>query len=274
MDLKSPLVDWVLLALFLVASVSTMAAQNRSLVRAVRAEALELTAQVESGFAWMGRYVRVLEENDELRRENIALSSQVARTRSIRQQNRELERLLNLRDSSASSLRAARIVTKDIFRRENSLTLDVGRRDSVAEGMPVIHESGIVGTVMLVSEEYARVMPYLNTEFRVSATILPLQAEGIVRWDGERMDRLILDHVVKTEPVKKGQEVVTSGHSDAFPPGRTIGTIDSVRTPPGRSELQIFIRPAVPLHEIRHAFVVLSTPNPRRQALEQQPVGS
>jgi rod shape-determining protein MreC len=88
------------------------------------------------------------------------------------------------------------------------------------------------------------------------------------------MDRLILDHVVKTEPVEKGQQVVTSGHSDAFPPGRTIGTIDSVRTQAGRSELQIFVRPAVPLHEIRHAFVVLSTPNPQRQALEQQPVGS
>lgn len=274
MDLKSPIVDWVLLAVLLVASISTMAAQNRSLVRSVRAEALEITAQVESGFAWMGRYVRVLAENDELRRENIALSSQVARTRSIRQQNRELKRLLNLRDSSSSALRAARIVTKDIFRRENSLTLDVGHRDSVAEGMPVIHESGIVGTVMLVSERYARVMPYLNTEFRVSATILPVQAEGIVRWDGERMDRLILDHVVKTEPVEKGQQVVTSGHSDAFPPGRTIGTIDSVHTQAGRSELQIFVRPAVPLHEIRHAFVVLSPPNPQRQALEQQSVGS
>lgn len=274
MDLKSPFVDWVLLLTLLVASVSTMATQNRAVVRSVQAHTLELTAQVESGFAWMGRYIRVLEENDELRRENIALSSQVARTRSIRQRNEELEQLLSLRDSSAATLRAARIVTKDIFRRENSLTLDVGRRDSVAEGMPVIHESGIVGTVMLVSEDYARVMPYLNTDFRVSATILPLGAEGIVRWDGERMDRLILDHVVKTEPVEKGQRVVTSGHSDAFPSGRTIGTIDSVRTRPGRSELQISLRPAVPLHEIRHAFVVLTTSNPQRQALEDQSVGS
>lgn len=271
MDLKSPVVDWVLLLVLLVVAVATMATQNQPAVRALRAQALEATAQIESGFAWMGRYVRVLEENDELRRENIALSSQVARTRSVRQQNRELERLLNLRDSSSARLRAARVVTKDIFRRENALTLDVGRRDSVKKGMPVIHNGGIVGTVMLVSEEYARVMPYLNTDFRVPATILPLGAEGIVRWDGERMDRLVLDHVVKTEPVQSGQRVVTSGHSGIFPPGRSIGTVDSVQTQPGRSELQIYLRPAVPLQDIRHAFVVLSTPDPERLDLESRP---
>ena len=51
------------------------------------------TAQVESTFAWMGHYLRVLERNDELRRENIRLSSQVARTRAVRQRNDELRRL-------------------------------------------------------------------------------------------------------------------------------------------------------------------------------------
>ncbi|MFO8099821.1 MAG: rod shape-determining protein MreC [Salinibacter sp.] len=274
MDQRSSLVDWGLLAVLLLASVSTMAVQNESLGRAVRAEALELTAQIESTFAWMGRYIRVLEENDELRRENITLSSEVARTRSVRQENEELEQLLRLRDRSSSALRAARIVTKDIFRRENTLTLDVGQRDSVAEGMPVVHESGIVGSVTIVSEKYAQVMPYLNTDFRVAATILPIQADGIVRWDGERMDRLILEHVVKTEPVEEGQRVVTSGHSDAFPPGRAIGTIDSVATQPGRSELQIYLRPAVSLPEIRHAFVVLSPADSQRQALESSSLDS
>jgi rod shape-determining protein MreC len=188
-------------------------------------------------------------------------------------QNRELERLLSLKDTSSARLLAARVVTKDIFRQENFLTLDVGRADGVEEGMPVVHERGIVGTVLLVSEQYARVMPYLNTDFRVPAAILPLGAEGIVRWTGERHDRLLLEHVVKTEPVESGQEVVTSGHSGVFPPGRTIGTVDSVQVRPGRSELLIYLEPAVALHEIGHAFVVLRLPDPKREQLEDRPIG-
>lgn len=273
MELRNQLGDWLLLTILLMVATLTMLTQNQPLMRTLRAQALEATAQIESSLAWMGRYVRVLEENDELRRENIQLSSEVARTRAVRMENQELERLLNLKDTSSAQLLSARIVTKDIFNQENFLTLDVGRSDGVSEGMPVVHEGGIVGTVMLVSERYARVMPFLNTDFRVPGAILPLKAEGMVRWDGERLDRLRLDHIVKTEPVEVGQQVVTSGHSDVFPAGRKIGTVDSVAARAGRSELEIYLDPAVSLHEISHVFVILSSPDPEREELEQRPIG-
>ena len=184
----------------------------------------------------------------------------------------ELERLLRLSDSTDAPLRAARVVTKDIFQKDNFLVLDVGRSDGVAEGMPVVHESGIVGTVVLVNDHYARVMPFLNTDFRVPGTVLPPRAEGIVRWGGENLNRLQLDHVVKTEPVTVGQRVVTSGHSNTFPPGRMVGTVDSVAALPGRTELQIFLRPAVPLYEISHAVVILRPPDPDAETLAEKPV--
>lgn len=264
--------DWTLLVALLLGAGVLMLQYNRPLVRTVRAEVLGLTAQIESSLAWMGRYVRALEQNEELRRENIRLSSQVARTRAVRERNEELERLLNLEDSTAPPLRTARILTKDLFQQNNLLTLDVGRADGVREEMPVIHEQGIVGKVVLVSDHYARVMPFLHTDFRVPAIILPFGAEGIVRWDGERLDQLRLDHIVKTEPVEVGQRVVTSEHSNVFPAGYRIGTIDSVAARPGRSELQIILRPAVSLYEVSHASVLLRTPDPERTALEQRSI--
>lgn len=266
--------DWLLLSALLLVAVGVMVTQNQPLLRTVRAQTMGWTAQVESTFAWMGRYLQALDRNDELRRENIRLSSETARTRSVRQRNKELARLLELTDSSTAPVRAARIVTKDIFQQDNFLTLDVGRADGVTEGMPVVHEEGIVGTVVLVNEDYAQVMPFLNTDFRVPGVIQPLQAEGIVRWDGNRLDRLQLDHIVQTEPVEAGQQVLTSGHSDIFPPGRRIGTVDSVAAPTGRNELQIYLRPAVPLYEISHAVVILRTSDPKREALEQEPIGA
>jgi rod shape-determining protein MreC len=265
--------DWVILAGLLLAALVTMLGLNQPLVQSMRAQAIEVTARVESSFAWMGRYFRALEENDELRRENIRLSSEVARSREVRLRNQELKRMLDMRDSSRARLLSARIVTKDLYRQKNTLTLDVGRADSVKVGMPVLHDQGIVGKVVLVSEHYARVMPFLNTEFRVPAVVQPLRAEGIVRWEGESLNRLLLEHIVKTEPVERGQPVVTSGHSGVFPPGRAIGTVDSVATRPGRNELSIHLTPAVPLYEIKHAFVLLHLPDPERVALDSEEIG-
>jgi rod shape-determining protein MreC len=266
--------DWLLLGALLLVAAGVMVTQNQPLLRTVRAHTLGWTAQVEGTFAWMGRYLQALDRNDQLRRENIRLSSETARTRAVRQRNEELAGLLGLTDSSNAPVRAARIVTKDIFQQDNFLTLDVGRADGVSEGMPVVHENGIVGTVVLVNEDYAQVMPFLNTDFRVPGVIQSLQAEGIVRWDGQQLDRLQLDHIVQTEPVEAGQQVLTSGHSATFPPGRRIGTVDSVAAPPGRNELQIYLRPAVPIYEITHAVVILRTPDPKHESLEQEPVGS
>jgi rod shape-determining protein MreC len=229
-----------------------------------------MTANVESTFAWMGRYFRALEENSELRQHNIQLSSEVARSREARIQNTHLRRMLGLRDSLGYSLRAARVVAKDITRQNNLLTLDVGRADSVAVDMPVVNEQGIIGKVVLVSEHYARVMPYLNTDFRVPAKVIPIEAEGIVRWEGRNSGRLLMEHVIKTEPVKPGQLVVTSGHSGIFPPGRAIGRVDSLARQPGRNELQMYLSPAAPINEVDHVFVILRRPPDEQVALETE----
>jgi len=264
--------DWVLLTVLLSLSLYVMFTQNDPLVRAVRAEAMSMTARVEGTFAWAGRYFRALEENSELRQQNIELSSEVVRSREARIQNAHLRRMLNLRDSLGYSLRAARVIAKDITRQHNLLTLDVGSADSVDVGMPVVNEDGIIGKVVLVSTRYARVMPYLNTDFRVPAKVLPIEAEGIVRWEGRKPDRLLMEHVIKTEPVQPGQLVVTSGHSGIFPPGRAIGRIDSVARQPGRNELQMYLSPAAPMNEVEHAFVILRRPPPEQVALESEAI--
>jgi rod shape-determining protein MreC len=264
--------DWVLLGSLLLASLFVLLTRNDPAVRALRAGALEVTAQVESSFAWAARYFRALEENDELRRQNIQLSSTVARTRAARMRNQELQAMLNLRDTSSLRLQAARIVEKDITKQQNYFTINVGASDSVAAGMAVINEDGILGKVVLTSADYARVMPYLNTDFRVPGVIVPLRAEGIVRWEGQQLNRLLMEHVVKTEPVSAGQSVVTSGHSGVFPAGHAIGTIDSVIVQPGRNELRIHLRPAAPLYKARHAFVVMERPDPERVALQERSV--
>jgi rod shape-determining protein MreC len=257
--------DWaVFLGLLFVACV-VLFTVNQPFNQALRTYGLEVTARVEQQFAWVGRYTRALQENEALRARNIELSGEVARSRDARARNEALEAMLELQTHADTTvadtaLVAARILQKDLTRQQNLLTLDVGQRQGVAPGMPVVTPDGIVGTVLLVGTRFCRVLPFLNTDFRVPGKVEPIGAEGVVRWEGDALNQLSMQHVVKTEPVEVGQRVSTSGHSGVFPPGWPIGTIETVAPQPGQNALIITLRPAVALHTLDHAFVMRVRP--------------
>ncbi len=264
--------DFVLLAVLLIVSLVVLLAQNGPVFRSARALALEATAPVEGTFSWTGRYSRALDENDELRADNIALAAEVARLREARSENDRLRKLIAFRDSVTYDMVPARVVGKDITKQDNLLTIDAGARDSVKVGMAVIDERGIVGKTVLVSEDYSLVMPHQNTNFRVPAKIDLLGRDGVVRWDGLAYDRLLMEYVVKTEPVVRGQLVVTSGFSGTFPAGIPVGKVDSVFAAKGRNDLVIYLEPASSVSTADYVYVLLDQISAERLELEATPL--
>ena len=264
--------DYLLLAVLLIVSLVVLLAQNGPLFRSARALALEATAPVEGVFSRTERYTEALGENDALRDQNIELAAEVARLREARSENARLRKLIAFRDSVDFEMVPARVVGKDITRQDNLLTINVGASDSVRAGMAVIDERGIVGKVVLASESYALVMPHQNTNFTVPAQIDLLNRDGVVRWDGTSYDRLLMEYVVKTEPVVRGQLVVTSGFSGTFPPGLPVGKVDSVFAARGRNDLVIYLEPSAPIGSVDYVYVLLGQVSPERQELEQIPI--
>jgi rod shape-determining protein MreC len=256
--------DWVLLFSLLLISLIFLLSVNEPMLHGLRARSLEATGQVESWFAWLGSYVRAVEENQALREENHRLSSEVARAREARMQNSALRDMLGLKDSLAGRALPAGIVAKDITHERNFLTLDVGADDGVEENMAVVDPRGILGITELVGRDYTRVMTYLNSEFSIPVKIQESNSDGMLSWDGERHDRLLLELVVRSQTVTAGETVVTSGFSSVFQPGYPIGEIDSVFVIPGQITWQIYVKPYARLDNASHAFVILSKPDPDR----------
>ena len=252
--------DWVLVSVLIISSLVVMLTVNEDMLRGLRARSLEATSSIESLFAGLGRYVRALDENEVLRTQNIDLANQVALMRSAEAENQRLEALLGLTDSLDYNVVAARITAKDITSERNFVTIDVGRADGIEEDMAVIDPSGIVGKIVLVGQNYSRVMTYLNSDFFVPASVLPSMTDGSLRWDGRRFDRLLLEHVVRSAAVSIGDLVVTNGFSTVYQPGYPIGTVDSLFAEPGMSTWTIHVRPRARLDNLSHVFVVTSKP--------------
>ena len=261
--------DWAVLALLLLVSMAIMVNKNVTVTRSLRAVSLQTVSGLESQFSRIGAFMRAQEENETLREHNIVMSSQLARLRDAQLENERLRGLLALRDTLNVPSLAVRIVARDVHRQKNFVIIDAGESDGLASDMAVVDDHGVIGKVVQPGDDYSLVQSYLNTDFRVPGLIQPLQTFGIVRWDGTQLDRLLLDYVVRTEPVRKGQLVVTSG-SSIFPSGIPIGTVDSVAVRAGENLLEIFLTPATPIGSAKHAFVLLRTPDEELDGLLQR----
>ena len=262
--------DYVVFGTLLLIGVVIFVGRNGPALRAARAASLAVTAPVEGVFERAARFRQSLEENERLRMETADLSADVARLREAAAENAQLRALLQFEDTTTIRRVVGRVVAKDITEQSNLLTIDVGERDSVEIGMPVINERGIVGRVILTNSRYSVVMPHQNTQFRVPASIEELGREGVVRWDGASFDRLTMEYVVKTEPVERGMLVVTSPFSGVFPAGIPVGRVDTAYAAAGRNDYVIQLEPAAPISEVGYVYVLLTRPDPEQAILEAQ----
>lgn len=260
--------DYVVFTALLSVAVGVFVNRYEPLLRSARTAALGITAPVDDLFARAGRFTRSLDENRELRQQVVELSTEVARLREARAENERFRSLIGFADSLRAGHVLAEVVSKDLTKQTNLLTINAGRRNGIDVGMPVVDERGIVGKVVLVNERYAIVMPHQNTQFAVPATLPALKQDGIVRWDGTSFDRLTMSYVPKTEPVTRGMLVTTSPYSGVFPAGIPIGRVDTALAGPGRNDFEIRIRPASPLSSVDIVYVLLIRPDIEQEHLE------
>ena len=260
--------DYLVFAALFFTALGIYVTRNGAALASARAASLAVTAPVEALYARANRFRKSLDENERLQAETVELAAEVARLREARTENATLRALLGFADSLDVPRVVARVVAKDITQQANLLTIDVGRSDSVEIGMPVINEQGIVGKVVNVSGNFAVVMPHQNTRFAVPATVDDLNRNGVVRWDGDQFDRLVMEYVVKTEPVTRGMLIRTSPYSGVFPPGVPIGRVDTAFAAQGRNDFIIYLTPSAPIGEVGYVYVLLSRPNPEQAILE------
>jgi len=202
-------------------------------------------------------YRNAIKTNAYLQQQNILLQDELSRLRSIEKENQQLKSLLDLETSSTLPLRITRIVTKKLNTLNNSLSVNVGRKDGIQRGMPLINSDGLIGKVILVANNYSQIMPLTHPLFRVSAQLQGSKANGIITWDISSPSYLIMEFVPKTVPIDIGMVVQTSGLGNEFPAGIPIGEVIDYRSQKGTNTQQLIIKPFNKLSEVSEGFIVL-----------------
>jgi rod shape-determining protein MreC len=265
--------EYVLLSVFLIISLVLLAGNDNPQLKAVRAYTVGALGALQNAVSGVPNIFTLQRENEVLRELNVNLSDEVSRLREARIENERLRAMLNLRQEVPFTLVSADVVGKSLLLMRNTLTLNVGSKSGIAPDMPIISEQGLVGKVIAVGEEYSLAQILYNKDFRAGAKIQRSRVDGILAWEGGT--DIALTNVPKTQDVRTGDVVITSGYSSVFPADITVGVVSRVRQEPGTLFHRISVLPAVDFATLEQVFVITELPDSLRIALEKSyPMGT
>ncbi|MBV8170679.1 MAG: rod shape-determining protein MreC [Candidatus Eremiobacteraeota bacterium] len=169
-------------------------------------------------------------------------------------ENRDLRRLLLMKQAVAGDAVVADVVgyVPEGTRRE--VTIDRGARDGVHRDSVVVGGEGLVGHVVSTGPHESRVLLLIDPQSAVPAYLQRTRTWGIVTgtWLHARMK-----YIDQNARLQDGDTVVT-GHGEIYPSGIVIGRVREIdRKDNGLYQVAV-LDPAVDFHYLTHVLVYTS----------------
>ncbi|GAB3789691.1 rod shape-determining protein MreC [Dyella agri] len=167
------------------------------------------------------------EQNQRLREDLLLANARLNRMAGVAEQNQRLKELLDTQHSLDLNVQLARVVGVDLGAYQQRLVLNLGARDGVKTGQPVIDAHGVMGQVVEVLPTTSVVM--LVTD---PAHAIPVMVErsGLrtVAYGARDGSGLVLPNIPLSADVRAGDRLLTSGLGGRFPPGFPVGKVSAV----------------------------------------------
>ena len=215
--------------------------------------------KINEGRAGMESYFSLTHVNEQLTMRNFYLERQVAQLRrlygELTSDTTALERQ-GLEFLNKYHVIKAKVITNELDKPDNLMTINCGMADGVEVGMGVACGQGVVGVTYLVSDHYTVVIPVLNTSSRISCTIRGRGYFGVLRWDGKDAAVAYLEDIPRHARFKRGDWVETNGYSSIFPPGVLVGKIETVYNSIDGLSYRVKVRLSTDFGRIRDVVVI------------------
>lgn len=202
----------------------------------------------------------LLVENEELKAQIDELTMENIKLQQDRYELTNLRELFEL-DSQYDEydMVGARIIAKDSGNWFHSFVINKGYSDGLMIDMNVLAGSGLVGRIVDVGPDWAKVMTIIDDNSNTSGMVLStsdslivsgdleLYSEGVVRFG------MLIDNA---DRVVEGDKIVTSNVSDKYLPGILIGYISQVNVDSNNLTKSGLVTPAVDFEHLEEVLVI------------------
>jgi rod shape-determining protein MreC len=202
---------------------------------ALRSTVATATTPASSVGAWAGRglssipegissYFGVRTENERLKKQLSDQSRYIQEARGLAYDNHRLKALLQLREHSSNVVVAARLVSSSASSTRRTALLNAGSWQSVHSGQPVRGPDGLIGRVLEVGPNNARVLLLTDAE-----SIVPVRRtrDGLPAIVSGRGDGLLdIKAINLSHPdFHAGDAFITTGAGGIYPPGIPVARV-------------------------------------------------
>lgn len=219
--------------------------------------------------------INIKKENLDLKSQNQELLARLETMGEMQKETERLNQLLDFKSRTKMELVAARVMSKDLVSDHKTLLINKGTQHGFKPGQAVITVGGAVGYIFRPEAWTSQVLLISDRYSVVDGIIARSRARGIVEGN---VTGAALRYVEKSEDVKVGDMVITSGLDNIFPKGFPVAMVEKVEDKSYSVSLKVDLRPVVDPDKVEEVFVILNaanedlTPPPVAEALAPESV--
>ena len=163
------------------------------------------------------------EENRRLKKETALLTNELLQYREGYLEGKRLQKLLKLKEGINYPTIAARVIAKDQTTLIKTILIDKGTAHGLRVGLPVVDDRGVVGRIIESSWHVSRILLLIDENSNIDAMLQENRIQGILQGSGSGV--CSLKYIPKTETLKVGDVVMSSGLSGVIPKGLLLGVV-------------------------------------------------
>lgn len=195
----------------------------------------------------------VTEERDRLLAENARLKELSNEVETLRQQLKFQESRPDLTYLTAG------VISRDPQSREKFVVINRGSDDGIQVGMAVVSPNFLVGQVIDVEPNRAKVLLVIDSGFQTGGRLQNVRAEGVVYGLWQEGGRVEMRHIPYDVNIDDKEIVVTSGKTAGVPEGLVVGRVMEIRKNQAQNETVVEVLPLVNFDNLESVTVITGT---------------
>ena len=197
-------------------------------------------------------------ENEELRQNNLNVAE-------IEAENVRLRLMLDYKKASTQfDFVMATVVGRDLGTWTSTIIINRGTADGITKEMPVVTPQGLVGNVVSVYTNVAKVQLILDARSAVGTLVQRPESRVAAIVEGSSTTQLMprMVNIARDADIIKSDKLITSGFGGIYPKGLLIGEVVDIINEEGGLLKYAILKPAVDFDRLEEVFVIVNSREP------------
>jgi rod shape-determining protein MreC len=211
--------------------------------------------QKTTGFFFnISDYLKLNDKVENLEKENSSLLNQYSEYINLKTENDQLRELLGMNLRSNYETQTVRVIGYYESSWQSRIVINAGKSDGVLEGMAVVNEKGLIGIVIIASNNSSEVRLLNDPQSSIGARILSSRKLGLVEGSPEK--KIYLNYIEQNEEIFKGDILITTEFGENMPGEILIGRIKKIGISEDKPYKLIEIEPFADYKRLEYALVI------------------